>query len=116
MLQTTKLETLQSALRAGGPAIAALVPEGAAEFIHIPDPKLPLHQRLTVSFVPSARRKAIDAWSSWQQEQELEQLLQLAAPPLVASGGDGNGKSPSSSDPVDRLANWLLTQANLASA
>lgn len=109
VMQTTRPESLAAAMKTPGPAIAALMPEGSAEFVHLPDPALQLHQRLTVSFSPQGTRKAVQAWSAWQQEEEMRQLLAMVAPPVPAIAASGNGAA----DPVDRLAGWLLAQAKL---
>lgn len=109
VLQTTRVESLGAAMKTAGPAIAALVPEGCAEFLHLPDASLQMHQRLTVSFSPQTPRKAVQTWSVWQQEEEQRQLLAMAAPPVPTMAASGNGAV----DPVDRLAGWLLAQAKL---
>lgn len=111
VLQTSKVEALAEALAVPGPAIAALMPDGAAEFLHAPEPARQLHERLRVTFSPQGPRKAVQAWSVWQQDEELRQLLAMAAPPVMAvTGVSGNGAI--AADPVDRLAAWLLSQSS----
>lgn len=109
VLQTTKGDAIASAMQSAGAAVAALMPEGAAEFLHVPDASKPLHERLQVSFTPAGARKAVQSWSAWQQEEELRQLLAMSAAP-VAPIAPVNGKAV---DPADRLAGWLLEQARL---
>lgn len=111
VLQSCSVEGLQPIIAAEGPAVAALVPNGAAEFIHQPGVS-PAHERTTISTKPAGARKAIEGWSSWQQQQELDQLYALAAAPAIAP----EKQSPPASDPADRLASWLLSHADLSAA
>jgi hypothetical protein len=110
VVQTSNAETFTSALKHDGPVVVALMPEGAAEFVHLPDPSLPLHERLTITSPPQGPRKSLQSWSTWSQEQEWLQLQAMAAAPAlpVAVGANGAG-----ADPADRLAGWLLSQAHL---
>jgi hypothetical protein len=113
VMQTSRLEALSTAMRTDGPAVVALVPEGVAEFVHVPDARQALHERITISAKPQGPRKALQSWTSWQQQEELQQLMALAAPPPVTSGltaATGNGATPPA-DPADRLAAWLLSHA-----
>ena len=98
-----------------GPGVAGLVPESAARFIHDPGAGADAGARLRVSSLPEdRRRKPVGGVSVSQQSEELLQLKSLAgqmgatqtAEPVVVG-------APASSDPVDKLAAWLLSQANL---
>jgi hypothetical protein len=98
-----------------GPGVAALVPESAARFVHDPGAGADAGARLTVSSIPEdRRRKPVGGVSVSQQSEELLQLKSLAgqigitqtAEPVVAGAA-------ASSDPVDKLAAWLLSQADL---
>ena len=111
VLQACGVAGLEPLAAADGPAIAALVPAGAAEFIHRPGASA-AHQRLTITTKPAGARKALEGWSIWQQQQELEQLYALAAAPVVAQGAP----APPVTDPADRLASWLLSHADLSAA
>jgi hypothetical protein len=122
-----------------GPAIAALVPEGAARFVHRPGPG-PAGARLEVTHLPDAPRVPLGRYSSFQQAEELAVLRALATAPSVAAGppspamgegtpaeavtptpaepplplaGTGPGGGGPSGDPVDRLAAWLLSQVDV---
>ena len=111
VLQTSRVEGLLPIFETSAPAVAAVLPEGAAEFIHRPG-AAHVHERLSVSFTPGAHRAAIEGWSAWQQQQELEQLIMLAtAPASRAAVVAGNGIA---ADPADRLAAWLLSHADAA--
>lgn len=94
---------------AGSPAVVAVMPEGSAEFLHVPDPAKPLHERLFVSVSPQGARRAVQSWSAWQQDEALKQLIAMAQPPLPSA----TQICPDTADPVDRLASWLMSQANV---
>lgn len=111
VLQSCSVAGLQPLSAVEGPAVAALMPNGAAEFIHRPGAS-PVHERLAISTKPSGARKAVEGWTSWQQQQELDQLYALAAAPVIAH----EPSSQQASDPADRLASWLLSHADLSAA
>jgi hypothetical protein len=116
VMQTTSTEILATALRFEGTAVAALMPDGGgvAEFVHLPDPRLPVHERLQITTRPRGARKSLQSWSAWLQSQELEQLYALAAPPPVAEVGKENGAPKV--DPAARLAAWLLSNVESPAA
>jgi hypothetical protein len=111
VLQSCSVAGLEPALKTEGPAIAALMPPGATEFIHRPGTS-PAHERITISTKPSGARKSVEGWSAWQQQQELDQLYSLAAAPVIAP----EKPAQPASDPADRLASWLLSHADLSAA
>ena len=109
------------------PAVAALVPETAARFIHEPvrDGK---PATLRVERVPDdPPRVALGGLTAFQQEEELRHLASLAGRGPVAAAaangtanlaavGAGAGRStgptgPTEADPAGALAAWLLQQA-----
>ncbi len=110
-----------------GPGIAAFLSATAAQFIHDPSGGPALGHRLTVSHLPEeAPSRALGGVSARQQADELRQLAELAAlatapSPAVESGEPAlAGPAPALSssplppvDPVDKLAAWLLSQADL---
>jgi hypothetical protein len=111
VLQSCSVAGLEPLIAVEGPAVAALMPNGAAEFIHRPGAS-PAHERITISTKPSGARKGVEGWTTWQQQQELDQLYALAAAPVIAQE-----KQPQpASDPADRLASWLLSHADLSAA
>lgn len=111
VLQSCSVAGLEPLLAVEGPAVAALMPNGAAEFIHRPGTS-PAHERVTISTKPTGARKAVEGWTTWQQQQELDQLYALAAAPVMAQE-----KQPQpASDPADRLASWLLSHTDLTAA
>ena len=120
VMQTTQLEDLVRMTRATGPAVAALVPEGAACFVHDPDGGKHGWERVTVSALPKASpRVALGGRSTFQQNEELLQLEALADRPAAGAAAAAPAGAPGAApvfapaDPVDKLAAWLLAQADL---
>lgn len=103
-----------------GPGVAALVPDGAAHFVHDPAAGTAVFERLTIGREPDGEpRRALGGLSRVQQLAELEQLRALAARPAVPPPTTGDGTTPAAAseataaDPVGKLAAWLLQQADL---
>jgi hypothetical protein len=136
--QTADAADLAELARSDGPAIAALVPESAARFVHRPG-TTSIGKRLEVRHMPAAAPKApIGRYTAFQQIEELAVLKEWAAGPLPtpqpsppASGGRGSEPSPAAdaapaaavspapapaADPAGKLAAWLLGQADLGGA
>lgn len=114
VLQTSDDTGLDRFAAFSGPAIAALVPENAAHFIHDPDRGRAAWQRVRVWGRPTTDpRKSLAGISIHQQREELRQLDVLAERPslptttvdALAPAGDG--------DPGERLATWLLDHSGL---
>ncbi len=117
VMQTSNPADLSRLMSFGGPGIAALVPEGAARFVHDPAAGGALGQRLEIQQLPPEPPRApLGGRSAWQQREELTQLALLAdlaaAPPALAPTGAPAGGAQS----VDALASWLLAQAGLSPA
>ena len=94
--------------------IAALVPETAAAFIHDPARGESSGERMTVIAMPEARaRRPIGGFSAAQQNEELELLESLAAAPALVDAGQAPAAAAKAADPADKLAAWLLTQADM---
>jgi hypothetical protein len=113
--QTTEAAALPAAMTYAGPAIVVLLPEGsgAVEFAHRPDPRRPLHQRLTLSAAASGARRPLQGWTVWQQQEEWLQLQALAAVPAAPAAIP---VPAATTDPTDQLARWLLAHADLSPA
>lgn len=92
-----------------GTAVGALVPEGAARFVHDPSAGAESWQRLTVQVAADARVGRVGGLSAAQQQDELRQLQALAAAPSAPKPADPG----TTVEPADRLAAWLLQQAGL---
>jgi hypothetical protein len=119
VLQTTDPQDLVRLLRWDGPAVAALMSESAARFVHDPAAGASPWERLTLTYLPDPPRHAVGAFSAAQQAEELQQLQALAARPAP---GDAAWAAPGptaalagvpAGNPADKLAAWLLSQADL---
>jgi hypothetical protein len=100
-----------------GAGLVALMPAGTARFVHDPAAGPTLGQRLSVTVVPSFDgRRRFGPFTAAQQREELDQLKALQA--AAATGPTGGSLVPdgTSADPVDKLAAWLLQQADLSGA
>jgi hypothetical protein len=97
-----------------GPGLAALMPEGAAKFVHAPGGKT-LNERLSVSFLPEKEpKKALGSISAFQQAEELRQLRALAASVQVpAAGAEEPSPAGAEMDEAGQLAAWLIHQARI---
>lgn len=94
-----------------GPGILAWLPPGTASFVHDPAAGSSLASRLQVLSDPPAPRRALGGQSAAQLTEELRQLEALAG---LGTGGAAGPVSGASEDPADRLAAWILSQADLA--
>jgi hypothetical protein len=119
LLQTTNPDELAGLGDLEGPAVIALLPEGAAEWIHDPRGGDTLAERLTVRALPdSAGIGPLDGVSVWRQREDLRHLAAMVD---AAKGGPATGAAPSANglpgeepvEPVDLLAAWLIRQADL---
>jgi hypothetical protein len=99
---------------APGPGVAALMPEGAAKFVHTPGGKT-LGQRLEVKFLPEKEpKRGLGAISAFQQAEELRQLASLSAPvELVVPRNGDKPQEGAAMDEAGQLAAWLIHQAKI---
>jgi hypothetical protein len=97
-----------------GPAVAALVPEGAALFTHDPAGGREPWQRLTVHHLPAAPKRAVGGQSTWQMTQDLQVLADLATTPFTVPSSTGNGATHAvgADDAAVRIAAWLVAQSS----
>jgi len=94
-----------------GPAVAAVVPEGAALFRHDPRRGKRSWERFEVDCLPAAPRRPVGGISAAQMADDLALLAALAQPPVARADTEGAAQPV---DPADRLASWLLHEAGLA--
>lgn len=131
VLQTSEAEELEVVGKTTGPAIAALVPEEAGSFLHQPAAG---GARVEVRHIPEEEpKRGLGQISAFQQAEELGLLAALAASAAETGGGPGaatgatteatgaSGPAAGTEDapqkpaePVDKLAAWLLKQADLS--
>jgi hypothetical protein len=101
--------------KADGPGVVALMPPNTARFVHDPAAGAVLGQRLTVAGLPPLDgKKRSGPFTAAQQREELEQLKALQA--AASSNGGPIVAGVAGTDPVDKLAAWLLQQADLSGA
>jgi len=120
VMQTTDAAKLADFAEWDGPGVAAVLPDGCAVFTHDPRAGRASWERLKIQSAPERPpRITIGGKSGGQQAEELAQLRALAeGPGLLGAGGAGGaggavGAPQAPSDPVDKLAAWLLQQADL---
>jgi hypothetical protein len=101
-----------------GPGIVGLMPPGSARFVHDPAGGATLAARLAVMDIPALdHRKRAGPFTVAQQREELDQLQALqsaAVAPAAPAAAAAATAAAESADPVDRLAAWLLRQADLS--
>jgi hypothetical protein len=115
VLQTVAPDDLTRFAESDAPGVAVLVPESAARFVHDPGAGADVATRLAVTHLPEERRrKPIGGVSVAQQSDELLQLKSLSGQIGAAAAREAVPTGAvASSDPVDKLAAWLLNQADL---
>ncbi len=116
VLQTVDGSGLDRLAGYEGPAIAAVVPDGAAVFMHDPTAGKEAWQRITVAHLPALPTKAVGGSSAWQLGEDLKMLADLARTPFAVPGALGAKGAPAmgAGEAVDRLASWLLDSSGLA--
>ena len=115
VLQTVDGSGLDRVAAFSGPAIAAIVPDGAAVFMHDPDGGREAWQRMTVQHLPAAGKAPIGGQSAWQIGEDLRLLSDLAATPfsVPAAGSGATAPAMGATDAADKIAAWLVAQAGL---
>lgn len=129
VMQTDDVADLAAVAAADAPAIAALIPEGAARFVHTPHAGASLRDRLHMTHLPAqAPTHALGPRSAAQQREELALLAELSRWPETAAaagsletGAAAQGAAaavaatlpaaPAGVSPVDALTSWLLGAA-----
>ncbi len=134
VMQTADVESLARLAEASGPAIAGVVPSGAAQFVHATSAPDALGTVEVIETPSADPRRPVGVVSVFQQVQDLRLLALFAAQPgappvaesapppvepeaLPSEGSGGNGAAapaPAAVDPVGVLANWLLERVDLS--
>jgi hypothetical protein len=116
VLQTADGSGLDRIASFAGPAVAAIVSDGAALFMHDPTAGAEKWQRMTVKHVPAAPKRAVGGQSAWQMTEDLRIIADVATTPFVVptSGSASAMTAVGAADATDKLAAWLLSQAGLA--
>jgi hypothetical protein len=120
VVQTEDPAELAIVAEAEGPAIAALVPSDACRFVHYPAPDGGAG-RLTVHHMPAEEpRRALGSISVFQQVEAMRQLAALSAgwglgaSETAVSSDDGASGPPPAASAADKLAAWVLRQADIS--
>jgi hypothetical protein len=114
--QTTDAALLPRLVSWEGPGLVGLMPAASAHFVHDPAAGNGLASRLTVTEIPTNGKRRAGPFTSAQQQEELAQLKALQATAQVAAAPVGAPETAAPADPVDKLAAWLLQQADLSGA
>ncbi len=110
VLQTVDETGLDRFAAADGPGVAALVPDTAARFVHDPSGGPSLVDRVQVDSLPDQLpRRTLAGLSAAQQ---VEDLAQLAALSTAAAAPGSSSETTKALDPAEKLAAWLLRQAD----
>jgi len=115
VVQTVDASGLDRIAAVNGPVIAALVPDGAAVFMHDPSAGKEPWQRMTVRHIPAAPKKAVGGQSAWQMSEDLRIVTDLATTPFAVPAAAGSTSAPAvgAADATDKIAAWLLGQAGM---
>ncbi len=109
VLQTTDGTGLDRIAGFDGPAIAAVMPEGSAVFLHDPLAGREPWQRLTVRTLGEVPKRALGGMSAWQMAEDRTLLADLARTPFaIPTTGGTPVHALGADDAVDRVAAWLL--------
>lgn len=111
VMQTTEPAAVERLAAFDGPGIAAVLPDGAATFVHDPSRGASLARRLEIGTLPVTPQRAAAAGTRRQQADELAWLAELAA--LAAAAADARTVTADHDGaevaPADQLAGWLLS-------
>ena len=127
LLQTSNAADLSAIGTLDGTAVIAVLPEGAAEWVHDPAGGDTLGQRLTIRAMPETDGvRSMAGLSAWRQREDLAQLAVLAeaarggakvgAAAATGRASDNGAQGEEPTEPVDLLAAWLIRQADLTAA
>jgi hypothetical protein len=115
VLQTVDGSGLDRVAAFAGPAIAAVMPEGSAVFLHDPDAGREPWQRLAVHTLGDRPSRRIGGVSAWQMAEDQKLLTDLARTPFaIPVAGGPASPAIGVDDAVDRIASWLLNQSGLS--
>ena len=119
VLQTLDDAGLEQVANSADTAVAAMVPDGCALFLHDPGLGREAWQRMSIWNMPRAPRQSLGGMSVWQMEEDLRHLTALAAGPVAAgpvAAGESTPRAGGAPAPgaVDALSRWLLEQSSLS--
>lgn len=109
-------EDLAPLLSGEGPAVVAIVPDGAARFVHDPRRDGTLATRLSIEHLPLEEpRGQLGGLGARQRREELLQLKALRDLAVLAEAAPAavTATPVAGASPADHLAAWLLRQTDL---
>jgi len=103
-------EGLEAFKASDGPAACAVVPDGAARFRHEPGRGLIIDAEVSEDSM-----RTLGAVTAWRQREDLRTLMRFAgvAVPVTEGAAPSSNGAPPAVEPADRLAAWLLEQADV---
>lgn len=113
VLQTVDDVGLEHVANSADTAVAAMVPDGCALFLHNPALGREPWQRLSIWYMPKAPRQSLGGMSVWQMEEDLHHLQALASGPGTTDASAARSTGALAPGAVDVLSRWLLDQAAL---
>ncbi|HSG01776.1 MAG TPA: hypothetical protein VLA20_11615 [Vicinamibacterales bacterium] len=114
-IQTADASNLSDFGRWAGPGVAAVMPNGAALFTHDPSAGDALPQRLIIhSFPDEPPKRSVGGQSARQLTDELAHLETLRQASAAPTAGAGPAGAFDAASPADKLAAWLIKQADLS--
>ncbi len=109
VLQTTDGTGLDRIASFDGPAIAAVMPEGSAVFLHDPLAGREPWQRLTVRNLGELPKRSVGGMSAWHMTEDRTLLGDLARTPFaIPTTGGVPAHALGADDALDRVAAWLM--------
>ncbi len=116
VMQTHEPSDLARAAAFEGPAIIALGSDSFVPFVHDPAGGTSYAERLSIGELPET---ATERPGDFRQQEDLAHLRELSTTQAGAIGSvpakpGAEAVATADADPVDRLAGWLLQQANFA--
>jgi hypothetical protein len=124
VMQTSDPADLEELARIDGPAIAALVPEECARFVHRPGAPDSWDRFERLEFPKREPKAPIGTFTIFQQTEQLGLLRALSARPPVARASAAPAAEDAQAvqvaaptatvEPADKLAAWLLSQTDLS--
>jgi hypothetical protein len=112
VMQTVDASAVAALGAFAGAGIAAVLPDGCAQFVHDPARGSGLGQRLAVQALPDTALRAVGRSSARRQAEERAWLSELADLAELARAQHQTQDGQDAAAPAaDQLAGWLLRQA-----
>ncbi|MDH3298858.1 MAG: hypothetical protein OEM96_11340 [Gemmatimonadota bacterium] len=117
VMQTADPTALARVAAMNGPAVVALGTDGLVPFVHDPAAGRCYAERISVQDLPSAEDLPRGDFRQAEDVEHLRELATAGSPPSNAAGAPRIAPAQEiHADSVDRLAGWLLEQAQFSSS